>query len=801
MKKLHLYFTFFGLFLLGGYAANAQQFVVKGTVQDSKTKDPVGSAIVSIPGTSKSTYNDDNGTFRIGADTKFDSIRIELIGYTRQSVYVGNGQASYNILLQPSGSMMNEVQVQGVQHSQSVTSLNSADLNRASGLNLQDALNTVPGVNMESRSPWGGQHIVIRGYYPSADNGRTDGENFNGLGYQLYINNIPVTDATGLTIMDDIDFSTLGKVDIQKGPSPLYGSYIAGAVNLYTPRPAPNETSINEQLIAGSYGLLRTNTSIATSDGKSDFWINYGHQTYNGFRPNDGSRKDYVSLASNSYASPKQTISTYFSYAHSYEDLAGELDSSQFYGKQAVSDANYVGNNSHVEIQSFRAGVTDRYDFSDHFNFQATVFGSGSTLNQFFAHGFNKDVNTNLGGRLALNFVSRTDALSVDGTVGFSALRSDQNAQGNFILPFVSPPFTQNSPHDNPSDVQNYAITSAIFTQWAFTLPSRWSLTVGASLNYVTFGTQNLLHGKNDSIYLNEPILSNTFAPVFTPSACLSKIINNNMSVYASYGMGYAPPTISEITNSAGQVNTSLKPESAVQYEIGTKGSLGGTNQFSYQLALFDMDVTNRLTSEVANGISYYTNVGEQSNIGAELYAGYAIINDKNSFLSLVRPWVSLAYSDFTYVDFETHTKAHNGGDSVTANYSKNKVAEVSPIVLNIGLDVATKMGFYLNATYRYVDRAPVTFDNDHYMSAYGLLGARIGYKQDLGKHFVLDVFAGGDNLLSAIYYNFIFVGNNIQELAQGTDTYVKNGGGDGYILPAPYKATFYGGISLKYRF
>src|SRR5947209_5074053 len=83
-------------------------------------------------------------------------------------------------------------------------------------------------------------NFTLRGYYPSTDNGRSNSENFAGLGYQLYLNNIPVTDATGTTVMDDIDFLNIGKVEVIKGPSPLYGSYIAGAVNLYTPRSMPN---------------------------------------------------------------------------------------------------------------------------------------------------------------------------------------------------------------------------------------------------------------------------------------------------------------------------------------------------------------------------------------------------------------------------------------------------------------------------------------------------------------------------------------------------------------------------------
>ncbi len=58
----------------------------------------------------------------------------------------------------------------------------------------------------------------------------------------MYLNGIPITDAEGITVMDDIDFGSIGSVEILKGPSgTLYGSAIAGVVNLKTIRPGPPE--------------------------------------------------------------------------------------------------------------------------------------------------------------------------------------------------------------------------------------------------------------------------------------------------------------------------------------------------------------------------------------------------------------------------------------------------------------------------------------------------------------------------------------------------------------------------------
>jgi len=86
-------------------------------------------------------------------------------------------------------------------------------------------------------------------------------------------------------------------------------------------------------------------------------------------------------------------------------------------------------------------------------------------------------------------------------------------------------------------------------------------------------------------------------------------------------------------------------------------------------------------------------------------------------------------------------------------------------------------------------------------MKAYSLLNARLGFRKQFNYHFGLDVFAGADNITSSTYYSMVFVGQSIQELGQANDPYITGGGGDGYILPAPYKATFYGGLSIKYNF
>ena len=777
----HLIFLCASFFFVLNISLHAQ-ITVKGTVVDNQTKDPVTGATILVVGTNLNTTTNEKGDFSITSPKRIYKIKITRIGYITQEVNITNTEKSLYILLTVSPVKLTGVEVVGsnqLLRAQSIGVLTKQDLNRFSGLSLKSSINNIPGIFMQSRTPWGGARITIRGYYPSTGG---NSPNSNGLGYQVFLNNIPITDATGTTVLDNIDFSSLGNVEVIKGPSSsLYGSYIGGAVNLTTAKPAQNKSSLEEQVIGGSDGLFRTNTTIESAGTNSSFVLNYGHQTFDSFRPHSASKKDFVRMNGDFQVGSDQTLSTNFSYDRSYEELAGEIDSADFYNRLPVSNPLYLANNSHIFINKFLTGITDNYHINEYFNNKTTLFGSGFISNQPFAHGFT-DVNQfNFGARTLFNYTAQTETIGINGTLGGMFQRSDLTSNGVFIIP--APPFPQ-----RPSDQENYAMNLSLFTEWNFALPLQFNVTVGASLNKNEFGIRNML--KNNQVIDTTKLSIKSFDPIFTPRISFSKVFNNMISVYASISTGYTPPLLSDAIANNGTVDLSLKPERAIQYEVGTKGNLYD-RKLAYQFSLFDLENSNKLVRQTLNSVSFTTNAGKQRNQGLELSLNYLAIDNVNQTLSLLRPWLSYTYSDFKYIDF----KSDNNSNSGTVNYSGNYVARVPRNMLNAGLDIQTNFGIYLYGTYQFVDRAPVTFDNSTYVKPYSLLSAKVGYKKQLDEHFVLNIFAGGDNLLSSTYYTFLFVGPNIKGLEQAKD----GGTGDGYIIPGNYKATFYGNITFSY--
>jgi iron complex outermembrane receptor protein len=769
------------LILMATPLALLGQSSVHGSVVDAQTGSPIAGATVVVTGTGSGTLTDRAGAFAITAPDSITDLSVSSVGYVSTEVSVGSPAESVVVRLAPAHERLPGVEVTARRPTPSAIELGEPDLQRASGLSLEQSINTQPGLFMQSRTPWGGARITIRGYYPSTSG---NSPNSNGLGSQVFLNDIPITDATGVTVLDDIDFARLGSVEVIKGPaSSGYGSAIGGTVLLNSVRPEPGQTSVNEQVVGGSYGLLRSTTSFETATSHSDLVVDYGYQDYDSFRPHSGSIKNYVHVTGDVNLSERQTLSGYFSYARSHENLAGEIDSAPFYARERVSNAAYLANDSHIDLNSVIAGVTDRYRIGEHFTNQSTLFATGRFLNQPFAHGFTDNTQFNFGARTAFGYDAQLGSVGLAGSLGGLVQRSQIATNGVFILPF--PPFVE-----RPTNQENSATNGSIFTEWSATLPHRVVLTAGASLNKNDFAIHNLL--KDGALFDTTTTQRKSFDWVLTPRVSVSKGFAANALVYASVSAGYTPPLLSNVIANTGAVDLSLEPERAVQYELGTTGTYLN-DRLTTQLDVFDIENTNKLVSETANSVTFTTNAGKQRNRGIEASAGYAFVRDTTRMLSLVRPWLSYSFTDAKFIDF----RSDNNNSSTTVSFSGNAVPRVPRNTFAAGLDLGTQQGFLLTSSFLHIDQVPVTFDNSTYVRGYDLLSAKLGYRRAMTRHWMLEAFAGGDNLLGNTFYSFLFVGPNIQGLA----TPAQGGTGDGYIIPAPYGATGYGSVSLRYVF
>lgn len=795
------------ILLYGSFSLYAQN-ALTGTVLDAGNKQPLGGVTI-VPADGSGTKTNEDGTFTV-ACVPNSIITVSHVGYQTKKLTIRNCNLQLLIELSPSLHPLDQVEItaSSMQNKstlympQSITKLTHTELKRGTGLFLDDAVNgNVPGVIMQRRAVSSGQQFNLRGYGNGTRGTRGVSSNFDGQGYKIYLNDIPVTDAEGITIMDDIDFGSIGNVEITKGPSgTLYGMAIAGVVALQTIRPEKGETGIQQDALVGSYGLQRYTTHFRMGNENASLLVNYGRQKSDGFMTHTASKKDFMNLIASFHASQRQKITTYFSYTNSYDERGGELTIEQFTNRDYSGNPNYIKQNAHSAVISYRAGLSYFWQFNDAIANTTTVFGSGTNSHSSSAAGWTDRDALNYG--LRSSFTTQFSigrSVSISGLTGIETQRQHAQSMGYKMMKDpsdttttwtlgVSPYWIIGSASSNTATLTG---TTSLFTEWTISLPKDFSITAG-------IGWSRMHIELNDRFTAATPErpsrYDTTYTNMVSPHVAINKVFNRQFSVYASYSRAYKAPVSSYFfvtvpavgsAPASGRVNGVLKPETGNQLEIGTKGALLH-DRLTYQVAAFNVIYADKMTAVAVPSpvdpnttlYAYVVNGGKQNHKGIEALVKVTAYESQQHFVRAIRPYGNITWSDFKYEDFTFQKSV-----TETEDYSGKAVAGVPKITGNLGVDVETRPGVYATVNYMYKDRMPVTSLGTVYATSYSLINAKMGIRRAIQKHFMLEAFVGADNLAGTQYAWMIFI-NQLP---------------DAYIA-APDKPVYYGGISLSYK-
>lgn len=781
------------------YTTVLSQPLLTGKVTDALSGIPLAGAAIRAAGKPIAT-TDKDGKFSVTCN-QYKEITITFIGYEthRQPVRSCNDQLTISLV--PVNHALSEVEITATSGQNksllyqpvSITKLTDSELKRGMGLFLDDAINSnVPGVTMQRRAVSSGQQFNIRGYGNGVRGTNGISSNFDGQGLKVYLNGIPITDAEGITVLDDIDFGSIGNVEITKGPSgTLYGLAVAGVVNLTTRKPEKGKTVAGEEITIGSYGLQRFTTHFATSTDHSSLLVNYGRQRTDGYMTHTASRKDFVNIAGDFQPNEKQSINAYFGYSNSYDERGGELTITQYNTKDYSGNPDYIKRNAHSELISFRAGLSHTYRLSNVLSNTSSVFGSGVSSNASSAGGWTDKTPLNYGLRstLDMKFNLGAKGTTLSGITGIESQRQNAQTIGYNMVA-------------NPADPNAYWIigamrsnqytisgTTSLFTEWTLALPKDFSVTAG-------LGISNMSIELNDRFYVSGSTQPTQYATQYkgmaSPHFAINKVFSKAVSVYASYSKGYkAPVSAYFFIPATGKLNTGLKPEIGNQFETGSKGVVLN-NKLNYQLALFNAVFSDKMTaiavplngSTVTTAYTFVANSGKQDHKGMELLLKYNAVENGKKFFTTVQPFANLTYSDFRYVGFSYQTLNAARTAAVIADYDGKPVAGVAKWMGNIGIDVSTKPGAYGTISWLYKDGMPISSDGANNTTSYMLLNAKAGYRSSISAHMDMDLSVGINNITNTQYPLMVFVN-------QLPDAY----------LPAPLAANIFGSVSFKYNF
>lgn len=623
-------------------------------------------------------------------------------------------------------------------------------LDRYGNGGLLPAVNSVPGVRMEERSP-GSYRFSIRGSSLRAP--------FGVRNVKIYYNDIPVTDPGGFTYLNQFGTSVINEIQILKGPgSSLYGAG-NGGVLLINSMPQKYESGIKAGTTTGSYNMNRTFVTLKKEDSATRHVLYYEHLNSDGYRAHAAMKKEMIAYDGRFNVGYKTMIGIHVLYNSLNYKTPGALTLKE-YDKDARIARPAAGTVPGSELQD--AGILQRNlllgfslkkKFREHWQNTTTIYGLYGQLENPAIRNYSKTIDPHFGGRTIFNYQyqSRCSKLQLsfgaEGQRSFATVGTYRNNKG-------APDTLQTN-----DEVQTANTLGFVQVNWQ---TQRWVFESGVGTSAYNVSVKRVF----PKLYR----MKTAFVPVSPRIAVLYKIKNDGC-IYVNISRGYAAPTTAELAPSGSFINPDLVAEYGWNYEAGTKGCFF-SGKVNYDVTLFYYRLNHAivLRKDSAGG-DQYTNSGSTAQPGVEAKVDYTVADKPSSFLSLLKIWSAYTAYYFRYKNFI----------QLNDNFSGNKLPGVPAYTVTAGIDVQLKNTLILNGTYYFSDRIALNDANTSFAQPYHLLGVKCTYKIQIVK-VSSELFVGADNILNQKYS----LGNDINAA-----------GGRYYNVAMPLN--FYAGLVLHW--
>lgn len=636
--------------------------------------------------------------------------------------------------------------------------LGQAQLSATYTSSLVPALNQVAGLRMEERSP-GSYRIALRGNLIRSP--------FGVRNLQVYLGDFPLTDASGNTYINLIDPAALAQVQVLKGPNAsLYGANSGGVIRL---EPKGFNVQENKQQISlggGAYGLFREHFSLQRSYERYSFSIDQMYQQSDGYRDHTALNKKSIQTAHRYQYATNSELRFLLLYTDLHYETPGGLTREQLEEQRRMArpassrfpsaEAQEAG----IQNRSLLGGITHQIAINKHWQHQISLFGSYTDFENPFITNYEFRKEENIGLRTYLSYQNQIATawhfeaqLGYEGQKGWYALQNFDNNQGE--------PQGLQAQDDLTNGRQNYFLRTQI--GW------KEKLSIETSLGYHNFTLGYTTHFPSSARAQGEV----NYDAIWMPRIAGRYTFNRQWSMRASVARGFSAPTLAEVRSSTNQINTDLKAEEGVNYELGFRFQ-HPKQWLVLDLSAYTYPIESGIVRQLnAAGNEYFVNAGELKQNGIELTGEFRLLPEDSSRLLHSLQWhTALTYN---HHEFERYIVKEN-------NYSGNPVTSVPDWMLANSLNFAMGKPWSMVVKHRYTSRIPLNDANTVFSKAFHLVQLQLNWQQRFGYAMRFRLFAGVNNLLNERYS----LGNDI------------NAFGKRYFNPAPERNIYAG---LHWRF
>jgi iron complex outermembrane receptor protein len=644
----------------------------------------------------------------------------------------------------------------------SVSVIQREDLDKSDGVILTAVLNKIPGINMQQGS-LNTNRISIRGIGARSQYGTSR--------IKAYFQNIPLTSGEGDTTIEDIDMETIGGIEISKGPNNTsFGSGLGGVIHLFARETTEKETFAKSLTTYGSYGLVKQSLGAGYSDANSNLFSNYTHLQSDGFRANSSYDRKSINLHAKQKLGAKGSLSFLGIFTRLKAFIPSSINENDFRNHPEKAAANWAAAQGYESYDKSLLGIGYEYSFSGKWSFKSSVFSNFKMAYEPRPFNILDEKLNGVGLRSSLNYKSKLISLPFEASVGTELLR-ERYSFSLFNNLYLSQPGQGSVAGAEFSKMRHNRNYTNYFLEVNVELLKDLHLESGLALNTTKYSLEDVFQENG-----NQSEQAYTFGNIWSPRLGMSYQLSPGKNVFASVSKGFSTPLVEETLTPEGQINTDLKPEVGLNYELGFKGHWLKSKLYT-ELVFYSTQISNLLVARrTAEDQFVGINAGRSSHRGIEFTVNYALLKTASFEIDT---YFAASLNDFRFKDF-----VDDGID-----YSRNQLTGVPNQQWNTGIDLKTVNGFSFNTSFTSMGKIPMNDSNTKYSESYTLLDVKAAYSFTILEFLKTTVSSGINNLLDRKYAASILP--NATAFGNAAPRY--------YYPGSPIN--FYGGVSVSYFF
>ena len=497
-------------------------------------------------------------------------------------------------------------------------------------VNLSEALNRVAGISVLNRQNYAQDlQLSIRGFGARST--------FGIRGVRVIVDGIPATMPDGQGQASSIALSSVGRIEVLRGPlAQLYGNAAGGVVQVFSEDAAAQPTATFSAAGAPD-GLFKLGTKFSTSTPGYDLTLDASHFHTSGWREHSAAQRGQFNARWHTELGRGTGLSVV---ANALEQPISQdplgLTRAQFDADPHQTAAPAIAQDARKSVRQQQLGSVIEHGFGDDTLFSARVYAGTRDLDNALSTplapqaaptssgGIVQFVRNYAGGAAQLAHTLRFgEGRALRLTGGIELDRMVENRQG----------YINNGGNQGAlkRDERNRVDNRDAFVQAGLDASPQWSVTGGVRASRVHFRTEDhfIVAGNPDDsggvdYSATNPVLGVAWHA--TPQ----------LNVYANVGRGFETPTFTELAYRASGtgLNTDLRASRSRHAEVGAKWKPAAGQRID--LGFFDIATNDEIVVDTNNGgRSTFKNAGRTSRRGIELTYNGQLADSLRASLSL----------------------------------------------------------------------------------------------------------------------------------------------------------------------